>query len=119
MRLPCHTNVVMGIAFSPDGKKFATGSYDKTIRIWDVLSWECQTIFEADSLVHSVAFSPNNQILVSAGDNGTLQVWDLATETCVNLLHLPNLYVGMRIHEVTGLSEAQQSMLISLGAVTA
>lgn len=112
-----HQNIVMGIAFSPDGQTFATGSYDTTIRIWDVATWQCRAIFQADSLVHSVAFSPDSQTLVSGGDNGTLQLWDLATHSCIKVLKLPELYAGMNIRAAKGLTEAQQAMLISLGAI--
>uniref|UniRef100_B8HZ95 WD-40 repeat protein n=1 Tax=Cyanothece sp. (strain PCC 7425 / ATCC 29141) TaxID=395961 RepID=B8HZ95_CYAP4 len=112
-----HHNVVMGIAFSPDGQTFTTGSYDKTVRVWDVESWQCQTIFQANSLVHSVAFSPNGQTLVSGGDNGTLQLWDLKTRQCIKVIKLPELYAGMNIRGVKGLAEAQESMLLNLGAI--
>lgn len=112
-----HHNVVMGIAFSPDGQTFATGSFDKTIRVWDVPSWTCRAVFQANSLVHSVAFSPDSQTLISGGDNGTLQLWELETQQCTKILKLPELYAGMNICGVTGLTEAQQSMLISLGAI--
>lgn len=113
-----HQNIVMGIAFSPDGQSFATGSYDQTIRIWDVASWECRTTLQANSLVHSVAFSPKGQTLASGGDNGTLQLWDLATGQCIKVIRVPDLYKGMNINGAKGLSQAQHSMLIGLGAVS-
>ncbi|MBD3884720.1 pentapeptide repeat-containing protein [Phormidium tenue FACHB-886] len=113
-----HQNIVMGIAFSPDGQTFASGSYDTTIRIWDVASWQCQAVLQANSIVHSVAFSPDGQTLVSGGDNGTLQLWDVATEQCIKVLKLPELYAGMKIHGIKGLTDAQQAMLIGLGATT-
>jgi WD40 repeat protein len=112
-----HTNVVMGIAFSQDGLTFATGSYDKTIRIWDVDAWQCRSILAANSLVHSVAFSPDGSRLISGGDNGTLQLWDLETNQCIRTFNLPELYAGMKIGGVKGLTPAQQAMLIALGAI--
>jgi len=116
LTLSDHQNIVMGVAFSPDGQTFASGSYDTTIRIWDVASWQCRAVLQANSLVHSVAFSPDGQTLVSGGDNGTLQLWDVATEQCITVLKLPELYAGMKIHGVRGLTDAQQAMLMGLGA---
>jgi len=112
-----HQSFVIGIAFSPDGQTCATGSYDMTIRLWDVATWQCRAILQPNSLVHSLAFSPDSQTLVSGGDNGTLQLWDLATQTCIKVLQLPEIYGGMNIRGVRGLTEAQQAMLLSLGAV--
>ena len=34
-----HSNFVMSVAFSPDGTKIVSGSYDKTIKVWDVVNW--------------------------------------------------------------------------------
>jgi WD40 repeat protein len=36
-----HTNRVCSVAFSPDGLILASGSYDSTIKLWDVTSGEC------------------------------------------------------------------------------
>lgn len=113
-----HHNVVTSVAFSPDGQTFATGSFDKTIRIWDGVSWECRAIFQTNTSVHSVTFSPDGQTVASGSDNGTLQLWDLKTQDCIQVFELPELYAGMKIRGVKGLSEAQQAMLVSLGAIT-
>ena len=34
-----HSNVVMSVAFSPDGTKIVSGSGDKTIKVWDMVKW--------------------------------------------------------------------------------
>jgi hypothetical protein len=54
---------------------------------------------------------------VSGGDNGTMQLWDIQNLQYIKTLNLPELYAGMNIRGAKGLSEAQRSMLISLGAI--
>lgn len=36
-----HTGPVFSVAWSPDGRKLASGSYDESIRVWDAGSGEC------------------------------------------------------------------------------
>ncbi|WP_347339541.1 WD40 repeat domain-containing protein, partial [Planktothrix sp. FACHB-1355] len=73
-----HSNSVNSVAFSPDGQTLASGSFDDTIKIWDIRSGKLKTTLTGHSnWVRSVAFSPDGQTLASGSDDNTIKIWDI------------------------------------------
>ncbi len=66
-----HTNTIPSVAFSPDSNYVATGSLDKTARLWDVKTGKMMHEFTGHTnTVWSVAFSPDSKhVLMGSGDN--------------------------------------------------
>ncbi len=75
-----HTSLVLNMAFTADFKTMATGSNDKTVRLWDlekgVLLYTLKGHADA---VRAVAFSPDGQRIYSASDDETIRTWEVKT----------------------------------------
>jgi WD40 repeat protein/serine/threonine protein kinase len=75
-----HEQEVTCFAFSPDGKRIASGSADKTIRIWDSeKANQLRVLTGLEGDLTSIAFSPDGNRLVSGSLAGELKIWDLET----------------------------------------
>jgi Flp pilus assembly protein TadD len=72
-----HTAEVVGIAFSPDGRRIATASFDRTIKLWDTATGrEVFTLRGHTAGLLMLAFSPDGRRIVSGGIDFTARVWD-------------------------------------------
>ncbi len=64
---PAHSLDVRGLAFSPDGQTLASGSFDSTIKLWDVATGrERASVQGGGRRVYSLAFAPDGQTLALA-----------------------------------------------------
>ncbi len=75
-----HSDWVKSVALNPDGKTLASGSCDRTIKIWDLSSGQLlRTLIGHSYSVKSIALSPDGKTLASGSCDRTIKIWDLPT----------------------------------------
>lgn len=75
-----HSQSVKSVAISPDGQTLASGSYDKTIKIWNrTTGKELRTLSGHSNRIRQVAISPDGQTLASSSDDATIKIWNIST----------------------------------------
>jgi WD40 repeat protein len=74
-----HRGGVRSVAYSPDGQRLATASWDMTARVWDAATGRALLTLKGHaSGVHSVAWSPDGLRLATGSADGTAKVWPAA-----------------------------------------
>ncbi|KAF9061091.1 WD40-repeat-containing domain protein [Rhodocollybia butyracea] len=82
-----HSDWVWSVAFSPDGNHIASGSADRTLRVWDARTGDLLVgpFNGHNDIVRHVAFSCDGKNIVSGSDDGTMCVWDAQTGKTIGI----------------------------------
>ncbi|MGK7874389.1 MAG: hypothetical protein AB4426_14070 [Xenococcaceae cyanobacterium] len=141
-----HTNSVRSLAISSwqeqsDRQILASGSFDNTIKIWNLNTGKLLNTLTGDSIINAIAISPDGKNLVSGSDDNTIKIWNLDTgellrtltghSNCIssvtinpdgktlasssrdNTIKIWNLYTGELLHTLFGHLKAVLSVAIS------
>jgi len=79
-----HSLPVYSLAFAPRGDLLASGSRDRTVRLWNPeTAEELATLRGHTATVVALGFTPDGRTLISAGADGVFKLWDVATRRLV------------------------------------
>ena len=86
-----HALAVRAVTFSPDGKFLASGSEDKTIKIWEFNSGrELKTLIGHQSYVYQVLFTSSGKQLISSSRDNHIYIWDISSGEILKTFHYPD-----------------------------
>ena len=113
-----HPRMIYAVAWGPSDDLVISGSGDGKLRWWNVKSGECLRVHEAhQGPVQSLRRSPDGTRLASCGDDGAIRLWDLDSGELLQTLRRDRPYERLNIGGVSGLTGAQRTALLALGAV--
>jgi WD40 repeat protein len=103
--IEAHTDWVRCLSFTPDGGKLVSGSFDKTIVLWDLETGESiYTLADRPKGIFALAVSPDGKLLASGSWDETIELWDLEA--------------GKLLHNLTQHEASVRSLAISADSKT-
>ena len=77
-----HTSLISSLVYSSDGTFLVSGSYDKTIKLWDVQTGGVIKTFSHTKDVNSVSISADDTMIISANYDYSAHLWNIKTGSC-------------------------------------
>jgi WD40 repeat protein len=90
-----HTNIVLCLAWTADGKTLISGSSDRSIRTWNTTTWQQISVLTGHTnFIWGISISPNGRILASASQDKTARLWNLENGQLIGppLQHPDNMF---------------------------
>jgi WD40 repeat protein len=98
-----HANLVISLAYTPDGTRLVSGSWDRTVRVWDRAGRRTLRVLRTNAhRVESLAVAPDNRTLAAHSAAG-VQLWDLTSGQPLHSLKHPGSFPRVAIAPQGGL----------------
>jgi WD40 repeat protein/predicted ATPase/transcriptional regulator with XRE-family HTH domain len=103
-----HADIICAMRFSPDGRSLATtGSWDGTLKLWDITSGALLWSAKHASQAYNLAFSPDGKIIASSGYDAVVRLWDRGSGAQLRVLE--------HAHSVLGIAWSPDGRLLATG----
>jgi WD40 repeat protein len=88
-----HTSVINALTFSPDGRYVLSGSWDKTLKLWDSKKSRCLRTYQGHAgYVKAACFNPDGNRILSLAEDDTLRLWDTQSGKCLRVITADKSY---------------------------
>ncbi|KPA17571.1 WD-40 repeat-containing protein [Candidatus Magnetomorum sp. HK-1] len=77
---------INSVHINPTNKYIATGSNDRTIKIWDAKTGQCLKILKSDNSIKSVRFNPQKKFQIASATSDNIKIWNFSTGNCIKTL---------------------------------
>ena len=81
-----HSKEVYAVSITPDGRRAVSGGVDKTVRVWNLETGECEVLEGHTSGIEAVSITSDGRRAVSGSYDDTVRVWDVETRECEGVL---------------------------------
>src|SRR5207253_2348203 len=70
-----HSESIVELSWSPDGRSLVSGSWDRTARIWDVAAGQTRSILSHPRSALAVAWSPDGRTIATGSSDKSVRLW--------------------------------------------
>lgn len=82
-----HSDAISRVSFHPEKMLAISSSWDRTVRIWELVGGKCIRSFEGHTkLIRDVVVSPDGDVVVSCSDDKTIRVWSTDNGACIRVI---------------------------------
>ena len=93
-----HELAVVCVAISPDSNHIATGSRDKSAKLWEVSSGrEVRSYLGHDATVTSLGFTPDGKFLITGSNDKSIRIWDVFSGAEIHSIHTADIVTDIKI----------------------